>query len=110
MKHNINTIINNTNTNNKTILFYAIISRLIVVYLSSFTGWIISDYDTSTNILKEGSVPIASRFIKWDAVYFAHIAQNGYECEQFHAFFPLLPWLVHALSRGMWMMNESRRS
>lgn len=35
----------------------------------------------------------------WDAVYFLRIAQAGYEFEQFHAFFPLLPLLIRILSR-----------
>ena len=34
----------------------------------------------------------------WDSVYFARVATNGYEYEQTHAFFPLLPWLMRALS------------
>ena len=38
-------------------------------------------------------------FANWDGVYFARIAQCGYEFEQFHAFFPLYPVLVQYVAR-----------
>jgi Mannosyltransferase (PIG-V) len=34
----------------------------------------------------------------WDSVFFVRIAQCGYEYEQFHAFFPLLPTVLRLLS------------
>ncbi|KAH3757810.1 GPI mannosyltransferase 2 [Pelomyxa schiedti] len=37
----------------------------------------------------------------WDAVYFVGISERGYETEQAHAFFPLLPLCVRALSKGL---------
>eukprot|EP00937_MAST-01D_sp_MAST-1D-sp2_P000320 g320.t1 len=37
-------------------------------------------------------------FANWDGVYFVRIAEvGGYEFEQFRAFFPLLPIVMHAL-------------
>ena len=34
------------------------------------------------------------RLVVWDSVFFMQIAKCGYEYEQFHAFFPLLPLLM----------------
>ena len=36
------------------------------------------------------------RLVVWDSVFFMQIAKCGYEYEQFHAFFPLLPLLMQA--------------
>ena len=33
-------------------------------------------------------------FVRWDALYFLGISENGYTFEQQHAFFPLLPMLI----------------
>ena len=37
----------------------------------------------------------------WDSVYYLRIAECGYEYEQTHAFFPLLPWLMRVLAKAM---------
>ena len=37
-------------------------------------------------------------FAKWDAVWFVHIADHGYDSKQVTAFFPLYPLVVHAVS------------
>jgi hypothetical protein len=37
-------------------------------------------------------------FAKWDAVWFVHIADHGYDSKQITAFFPLYPLVVHAVS------------
>ena len=68
---------------------------------------IVDDYDTSGS-LSPGPGPRdpsssalcrrAEGLVTWDSVYFARVATNGYEYEQTHAFFPLLPWLMRALS------------
>eukprot|EP01113_Clastostelium_recurvatum_P050756 TRINITY_DN9692_c0_g1_i1.p1 TRINITY_DN9692_c0_g1~~TRINITY_DN9692_c0_g1_i1.p1 ORF type:complete len:508 (-),score=92.78 TRINITY_DN9692_c0_g1_i1:6-1373(-) len=45
------------------------------------------------------------RLVRWDAIYFVGIAQKGYEYEQEHAFFPLLPCLMQGLSRVITMVT-----
>ena len=67
-------------------------------------------YDTSTSLLQatnghgRASTPIlhapARNLVRWDAVYFIHIAQHGYRFEQEWAFGPGFPLLVDRLSRG----------
>mmetsp|Transcript_643 Transcript_643/g.1877 ORF Transcript_643/g.1877 Transcript_643/m.1877 type:complete len:427 (+) Transcript_643:157-1437(+) len=44
------------------------------------------------------SLPGLQRLAVWDTLFFARIAQCGYEYEQFHAFFPLIPRLLAWLS------------
>ena len=68
---------------------------------------IVDDYDTSGS-LSPGFGPHdvsssalcrrAEGLVTWDSVYFTRIATHGYEYEQTHAFFPLLPWLMRALA------------
>ena len=43
------------------------------------------------------------RLVVWDSVFFVQIAKCGYEYEQFHAFFPLLPLLM----RGSLQVGEA---
>ena len=38
------------------------------------------------------------RLAVWDTQFFVRIAQCGYEFEQFHAFFPLVPFLLRCIS------------
>lgn len=45
-----------------------------------------------------GSHSSLLRLAVWDSVFFTRIASCGYEYEQFHAFFPLLPILLRAAS------------
>lgn len=39
----------------------------------------------------------AASLMVWDSMFFGRIAQEGYEYEQFYAFFPLFPIVVRAL-------------
>ncbi|HYZ77979.1 MAG TPA: mannosyltransferase family protein [Gaiellaceae bacterium] len=40
-------------------------------------------------------------FAQWDAQWFVHIADHGYDSKQATPFFPLYPLLVHALSQAI---------
>ncbi len=50
-------------------------------------------------LLLRAVVPLAS----WDGVFFQRIAEAGYEYEQFHAFFPLVPAVGRAVS--IWVVQ-----
>jgi hypothetical protein len=43
-------------------------------------------------------------FAQWDAQWFVHIADHGYDSKQATSFFPLYPLLVHALS---WVLRST---
>jgi hypothetical protein len=43
-------------------------------------------------------------FAQWDAQWFVHIADHGYDSKQATSFFPLYPLLVHALS---WVVRST---
>jgi hypothetical protein len=48
-------------------------------------------YDTRTDLL-------FNTFAQWDAQWFVHIADHGYDSKQATSFFPLYPLVVHGLS------------
>lgn len=52
-------------------------------------------------LLMRAIVPLAS----WDGVFFQRIAEAGYEYEQFHAFFPLVPAMGRAVS--IWFVQPA---
>ncbi|KAK9170534.1 hypothetical protein Syun_002674 [Stephania yunnanensis] len=95
------------------ILRIAIASRLILLTLILLWRSLLSPYDTSAplnpNCLSShqalNSAPISPSIgsaiessIVWDGVYFARIAQCGYEYEQTFAFLPLLPILMYSVA------------
>lgn len=42
-------------------------------------------------------------YVRWDAFYFVSQAKDGYRFEQQHAFFPLLPSLIHLMANTLLM-------
>lgn len=74
---------------------YAALVALVSAYgLYPYVGsteLLLSDpQDAFDKFLREVLAP----FARWDAVYFVSIAKDGYQFEQQHAFFPLLPLLL----------------
>lgn len=76
---------------------WAVCSRLLVLLLGTAARLLIPSYDTSSSI-REPSLAAdqflaraLSAFANWDSVFYLGIAERGYEFEQEHAFFPLLP-------------------
>eukprot|EP01028_Stygiella_incarcerata_P007953 TRINITY_DN3325_c0_g1_i1.p1 TRINITY_DN3325_c0_g1~~TRINITY_DN3325_c0_g1_i1.p1 ORF type:complete len:412 (+),score=72.66 TRINITY_DN3325_c0_g1_i1:200-1435(+) len=101
------------------ILLFALAHRILVWAISSiFNAWI-NDYDTSSDIIlhplegASNTVLTCPRYInvfaKWDAVFFGHIAEYGYEFEKFHAFFPLLPFLMNHGRHLFWFLDVQER-
>ena len=78
--------------------------RIANVGLTLLFDYVFDDYDTSTSLLprkecditlREEDASVLSSLAVWDTVFFVRIAQCGYEYEQYHAFFPLLPSQLH---------------
>ncbi|RKP27861.1 GPI mannosyltransferase 2 [Syncephalis pseudoplumigaleata] len=90
----------------RTLARLAVASRFAVFSLALASHRYIRDYDASVDTLlgpdadADGKLlepwlrPFASVYLRWDAFYFLHIAEEGYLFEQEHAFFPLLPLLM----------------
>ena len=88
----------------------ALIGRLFVICLGALNAGLATPYDSSAS-LKSTRVPtngggsrsdwwigtLCEPFSNWDGVFFLAIAEDGYLYEQFHAFFPLLPFLMRTL-------------
>lgn len=95
------------NAHVKGVLFWAIVSRVLVVLLVVITTSIVQPYDSSgrkayalehpSAQLDTGIKHMLHGFGNWDGIYFARIALYGYEFEQFNAFFPLYPLLLRLL-------------
>eukprot|EP01126_Amoeba_proteus_P020338 TRINITY_DN206_c1_g2_i12.p1 TRINITY_DN206_c1_g2~~TRINITY_DN206_c1_g2_i12.p1 ORF type:complete len:134 (+),score=8.80 TRINITY_DN206_c1_g2_i12:177-578(+) len=89
------------------VLRLAVCSRCLVWSISIITTLLVDPYDTSAHlayewkqtsgILNKMFQVLFGPFANWDAIYFVGIAKMGYKYEQFHAFFPLLPWLMRFL-------------
>ena len=88
----------------------AALSRVAMVLLMLTFDALVDDYDTSGRLspddgvsgkssgldehLRSPSSPLCAAvegLVTWDAVYFQRISEVGYEHEQTHAFFPLIP-------------------
>ncbi|KAL6077915.1 GPI mannosyltransferase 2 [Balamuthia mandrillaris] len=96
----------------RTVLRWAVGSRVAVWLLGCVLGALVSDYDTSaflfplvapTKPLDPWISILFDPFARWDSVYFLRIAEEQtYEYEHFHAFFPGLPFLAALLQRIVW--------
>ena len=75
----------------------AVLSRIAIFCLIVFSGSFGIEYDSSSTVWMGKS--IVTKFIRWDAVHFLAIAQNGYQFEQQFAFFPGLPLVLNGLTR-----------
>ena len=88
----------------KRVILLAAAFRTVTVGLALLFDHVFSDYDTSTSLssrkecdvtLQAEDDSVLSNLVVWDTVFFVRIAQCGYEYEQYHAFFPLLPSQLH---------------
>jgi hypothetical protein len=79
----------------------------VMLWLFSFgADLLIQDYDMSSSLdthpkkLDQLIQKAFGGYNNWDAVYFLRIAENGYEYEQYNAFFPLFPLLCRIIAYG----------
>lgn len=83
----------------KQVYSIAIASRLVTISLAILTYLITGSYDSSAEIqLQSTSNHPLNVFLRWDALYFLHIAEHGYVYEQETAFFPLMPLIARFLA------------
>lgn len=81
---------------------FSLIAALLAAALSQ-------PYLASTELLLQEDPPLTrldglvrrllAPFARWDSVYFLRIALHGYQYEQQHAFFPLLPCVLRGLGQ-----------
>ena len=88
----------------KKIILISLVSRALILIVGALLGGLIEDYDSSTELRLDESdssnwiTKLFLPFYKWDSVYFMQISTNGYEYEQYHAFFPAYPLLISLFS------------
>lgn len=85
----------------------AVFSRCCVLAWSVLARAIVESYDSSAQLAvgveryNQGAVSRAAIALgtHWDAAYFSRVSAFGYELEQTHAFFPLVPLSARVLAR-----------
>ena len=82
----------------------ALYSRLFAVALAIISDFIIPDHTPEGALISQfpaecAAAPFFRAFSRWDAAHFLTAAENGYKTEYSHAFFPLYPLLIRAISR-----------
>ena len=107
-----------THTHLKVLLLATAVRVLILGAAVTFDA-VLPDYDSSVSLLTQsckvfGDLQVSqsaaterltavtargalAKLAVWDSVFFVRIAKCGYEYEQFHAFFPLLPLTMRAV-------------
>ncbi|KAI8341220.1 GPI mannosyltransferase 2 [Chlamydoabsidia padenii] len=90
------------------IYYFATLTRIVTIILGVLSYTWTKSYDTSTDLILPTNTAynhlhFLNIFVRWDAVYFLHIAEHGYVYEQETAFFPLLPYVSNYLSQTVFM-------
>jgi GPI mannosyltransferase 2 len=82
---------------------HALLSRILMISLCILSGLWVADYDTSGEAAYASNVKNSvdkliracfAPFARWDALYYVHIAEEGYTHENLHAFYPGFPLML----------------
>ncbi|GAA5954473.1 hypothetical protein JCM21900_006818 [Sporobolomyces salmonicolor] len=68
--------------------------RLLTSLVLVSTFHLVPSFDASAAVLSPPVSPLFQPFVRWDTVYFVHIARDGYAQEQRLAFMPGLPGIM----------------
>lgn len=105
-------------TPHKKVVWFAVISRLFILFLSAAFNFIIPDHDADAfrsprdpNDEEQSSLDAFVKYlfgglVRWDAQYFIHIALYGYTYENCLAFFPLYPLSIRILAGCLYCILE----
>jgi phosphatidylinositol glycan class V len=107
------TVYNELKSRVYSLLFIGLLSRFVVWSLGVVAALSVDAYDSSgkiayrllqnessTNLLDTLLKHLIAPFANWDGIYFLRISEYGYEYEQFHAFFPLYPLCIRAITNS----------
>lgn len=96
-------------TRSLSVVTLAVLSRCALLLLMAGVRSLVPRYDTSTDAyLRDGSAPrgrldsvvyaLLGSAANWDGLHFLRVAEAGYDAEHQHAFFPLLPNMMHRMA------------
>ncbi|RUS21599.1 GPI mannosyltransferase 2 [Endogone sp. FLAS-F59071] len=112
--------LSSTQTSFRAIIYLATLSRVLTWLLAYLSNLFVDDYDSASDtilqplssspLLNHLARPALAVFLRWDAFYFLHIAEQGYIYEQEHAFFPLVPLMARAVARTGRFEPRDRRA
>ena len=93
----------------RSLLRLTLVSRACLAVLGVVVHWLFPSFDQSTSLFFppscSSSVDVAvittlSPLLRWDALHLLSVARDGYTTEKTHAWYPLYPALLSALSTG----------
>jgi phosphatidylinositol glycan class V len=80
------------------VLKTAVSSRLLVALVASLSVYLVGPYDSSTKLVVLGLPSPLQCAANWDGAWFTSLADEGYQYEQSHAFFPLMPLTMRVVA------------
>ncbi|KAF9218399.1 mannosyltransferase [Gyrodon lividus] len=81
----------------RSLIVLSLLSRLLVATLITLATSLLTLFDSSPRLILSDAVPPwTSSLLRWDAFHFAHVAKEGHLYEHEWAFFPALPFVMHA--------------